>query len=32
MAQRIATLSKMLSAEHLSVSESLADSLADGLN
>jgi predicted transcriptional regulator len=31
MAQRIASLSKMLSAEHLSVNESLAVSLADGL-
>ena len=31
MAQRIASLSKMLSAEHLSVNESLANSLKDGL-
>jgi DNA polymerase III alpha subunit len=32
MAQRIAMLSKELSAEHLAFNESLEDSLADGLD
>lgn len=32
MAQHIATLSKALSQEHLSVNESLEDSIADGLD